>query len=336
MSEVYQGSAPIASGPRGRWQRVSRRRPCPKCGGFKWCSFAPRGDAVKCMDEPSDHPCRDGGWLHRIEATALDVADLRPFVTSPEAADPDTLHRVYSAWLDLLYLDAEHRELLQTQYGIVDAACDWLRFKTMPGRGRARLVRELVKQFGPEVLARVPGFIWIDTTDGGYWWFGGPVGILLPVFDVYERIVALMLRPDDRDQFGRYMFCSSASRGGPSCGAPVHVPPIHVDSGDVYLVEGGLKGSAVACLAGVRVVGLSGGCGSWRAALPALAEMRPERVILCFDNDASAKEAVAKAQRDAFRRLRADGFEVHRGDWPSEFKGPDDSLRAGCTIEVLP
>ena len=33
----------------GRWRAVSKREPCPACGGVDWCAWTPEGDVLRCM-----------------------------------------------------------------------------------------------------------------------------------------------------------------------------------------------------------------------------------------------------------------------------------------------
>src|SRR5262249_10148551 len=59
------------------------------------------------------------------------------------------------------------------------------------------------------------------------------------------------------------------------------------------------------------------------------------QVLISFDADAAEKPAVARALGDCFDTLRADGFAVEIERWPAPFKGIDDALVAGVTVEVL-
>ena len=331
MSQVYQGSAYTSRKTRRGWVRL---RTCPICGHRGWCSMAPDRDAIKCMRIASDHPCADGGWIHPLDGAAVRQEDVRPFTTGVDIADPDTLHAVLSDLLSMMYLDEEHREKERLR-GIPDSAADYFQHKTLTAGGCSRLMRELLKKHSPEALRRTPGPKFVDTVDGGFWSLAGPPGIVMPCRDVQERIQCLQLRPDDIEKFPKVMWCSSVKNGGPQAGTPVHVPLCQVESPDVYLVEGIWTADAVACMAGVRVVGLSGGCASWRFAIDTLKEMKPDRVVLCFDNDRIRNMAVGNAQKGASRALRAEGFRIAVGRWPMQHKGPDDALVAGCKIEVV-
>jgi len=48
------------------WIRVSRKKPCPVCQAYDWCSVSEDGAVAICMREPSDRECKSGGWVHTI------------------------------------------------------------------------------------------------------------------------------------------------------------------------------------------------------------------------------------------------------------------------------
>jgi hypothetical protein len=52
MNSLHNGS------PKGKWEEVSPRRPCPVCGKKKWCSVSSDGNVVACRgtDSPGIHP----------------------------------------------------------------------------------------------------------------------------------------------------------------------------------------------------------------------------------------------------------------------------------------
>src|SRR5262245_52923871 len=88
---------------------------------------------------------RDGSkvYLHRLTDGPRPEADLPPRA-GPEAkrADADTVHAVYQALLGRLTLSKAHREALQGR-GLVDDAIDRAGYRTLPGQGRPRIVRDL-------------------------------------------------------------------------------------------------------------------------------------------------------------------------------------------------
>src|SRR5262249_22955253 len=129
-------------------------------------------------------------------------------------ADPDTLHEVYSALLGRLTLGEAHREALRRR-GLGDDAIDPAGYRTLPGRGRPRVVAALRGRFGDGLL-RVPGFVVKEGRSGPYLTLRGPAGLVVPCRDLAGRVVALKVRRDEAGEGGpRYVYVSSARHGGP-------------------------------------------------------------------------------------------------------------------------
>lgn len=53
------------------WSRVDRDEPCDVCGKPDWCTRADDGSAACCMRVESERPLKNGGWLHRRRAPAV-------------------------------------------------------------------------------------------------------------------------------------------------------------------------------------------------------------------------------------------------------------------------
>lgn len=51
------------------WTRVTRRNPCVICSHDSWCGVSPDGRQAICMRVESDHPTKNGGWLHNLSGT---------------------------------------------------------------------------------------------------------------------------------------------------------------------------------------------------------------------------------------------------------------------------
>jgi hypothetical protein len=67
----------------GEWNGVTGAEPCPVCGGLNQCRMHSDESFVCCVREPSDWRLENGGWLHRVTATARvsrnsDVRMLQP------------------------------------------------------------------------------------------------------------------------------------------------------------------------------------------------------------------------------------------------------------------
>jgi len=69
------------------WIRVTRHRPCSLCGHGSWCGYSSDGTVAICMRVKSDHPVRNGGWLHRM-AGAPPPPIPREYVPRPPRHPP--------------------------------------------------------------------------------------------------------------------------------------------------------------------------------------------------------------------------------------------------------
>ena len=328
--------------PRGNWVRVSNNSPCAVCKSSDWCSVSADGTVRKCM-KVADGAFRtkkdkNGAeyYLHRFDGTApLPPAPPPPSILVSDRADGETLHRVYTALLARLQLSEAHRDSLR-QRGMCDDEIDRRCYRTLAVRGRASLARALREQLGDAVLS-VPGFI-VKQGDGGrsYVTLAGAAGMLVPVRELAGRIVALLTRRDDAsDGRGKYLYLSSAGTGGPGSGAPMHVPlGVAGQTEIVRVTEGVLKSDITHALSGVPTIGLPG-VASWLPALPMLRELGARTVRLALDMDAADKPTVARPLVALAEALAAEGFAVELERWPVEYKGIDDALAAGATVEVL-
>lgn len=108
---------------RNKWQRVTRRRPCPICDRPDWCLFA--GDpqdpqAVICARTESPKRCGDAGWLHRLRDDPAWRPTARRRLTIPLATpnaargDWSRLAAQYAAALQPHALDTLGHELGST------------------------------------------------------------------------------------------------------------------------------------------------------------------------------------------------------------------------------
>ena len=332
------------------WTHVSAKNRCPACGRADWCKLATDGSAAFCRRSPEGPlgPGREYSdchgepfWIHRLgpDAEPRELPEAsKPGAEPPPAAEPDVLNRVYRALLAELALDAPHRENLQAR-GLSGDDVEAGLFRTWHLRGRARLAKKLVEQFGEEVARQVPGFfVQRDERDENrtWWSLAGSPGLLIPALDASGRVLGLRVRRDevDADSGGRYSWVSSYRHGGPRPATSLHVPPGPRGS-VVRVTEGELKSAVATVQTGVLTVGVAG-VGRWREALPVLAELKAERVLLAFDADCRENPVVARATISAVRGLRGAGFEVAVETWPPETgKGIDDALQAGADLEVL-
>lgn len=54
-----------------KWIRVSKACRCGRCDSGDWCTLAPSIGLLCCMRVPSQRPCKNGGWLHPIDAATV-------------------------------------------------------------------------------------------------------------------------------------------------------------------------------------------------------------------------------------------------------------------------
>jgi hypothetical protein len=243
-----------------------------------------------------------------------------------------TLDLVYRALLAALPLAASHRQALRKR-GLADAEIVRRGYRTLPRQGRAAIAKRLITRFG-DMGATVPGF-YLAERDGQRWWsLAGAAGLLIPVRNVDGYIMALKVRADAPGYSPKYTTVSSAKHGGPSPGAPAHVPLRSCHVNTVRLTEGELKADVATTLSGLLTLSIPG-VAMWRTALPVLQALRPQQVLLSFDADWRTNAHVAQALGQAAFVLVKSSYEVHVENWdPTLGKGIDDLLAAGYAPAV--
>jgi hypothetical protein len=326
-----------------KWRRVSSASPCPICNHPDWCSGSADGRLAACRRVEA------GCWksktdkngapyhLHCLADPAWNELAPPPRPPGPgaERAGPYLLHRAYSSLLARLSLAKAHREAL-CRRGLTGEEIDRRGYRTFPAQGRAGLARALREELG-DALLTVPGFV-MKPGEGGrpYLTIAGSKGLLVPVRDPASRVVALLVRRDEaKERGGKYAYLSSAKYGGPSPGAPPHVPlGVGASCPTCRLTEGALKADVAAALSGLPTVGAAGL--AWRPALDVARELGAAAVRLAFDADAPDKVQVARALSDCCAAAGAAGLAVELERWDkADGKGIDDLLAGGKAPEVL-
>ncbi|MGH2689728.1 MAG: hypothetical protein ACRDKW_13130, partial [Actinomycetota bacterium] len=301
------------------WRNARRGSPCTICGKPSWCSRSDDGAWVLCrrIDTQGIHRVDSAGvdyWLYRLadSPTAPPVVADEP---GAERAAAEDLDRVYRVVLAHLSLSSAHRAALADR-GLDAVAIQTAMYRTLPPRGRAELARAVLERFPERLVLSVPGFHRQESGRGAYGTFGGAQGLLIPVLDVEGRVVALKVRVDKADDGPRYLYVSSTAHGGPGPGAPVHIPARASgdgtvdDDGSLHVVrvtEGELKANVATALSGILTVSVPG-VSAWRGALPVLRTLRPTRVLLAFDADATTNAHVARATEATAEALSREGW----------------------------
>jgi hypothetical protein len=323
--------------PGGRWREAF---PCPVCGHNGWCKVSTDGAVALCRrtDRGCDRARQDRNgvpyWLHRLDGSTAPTPGPRPDQVTPRLADPDTLHRVYSALLAALVLGKAHRDNLCAR-GLSPDQIERRGYRSLPRpRERPGLTRDLRERFG-EALLSVPGFAVRQREGRSYVTLAGAAGLLVPVRDLAGRVVALLSRPDKADGRGKYLWLSSTKDGGPSSGAPAHVPlGVGPEAETVRLTEGALKADVATALSGLPTIGAAGM--AWRPCLEVLRGLGCKTVLLAFDADAASNATVAGTLAVCAKGLADAGLAVQLERWPlRQGKGIDDALAAGHRPEVL-
>jgi hypothetical protein len=319
----------------GKWREASQYSPCPVCGKPDWCSISDDDVWAVCRREDGDtgeHKVDASGtpyWLHKLKDPPVESVPKDDPSKAPERADPETLDRVYGALLDQLPLTHPHGQDLHRR-GLSEGQVKFRGYRTLPPGGREDLAAKLAERFGPEVCSVVPG-LYEKEGDPPRWSIAGTSGLLIPVRDAEERVVALKVRADDPGEGPKYSYLSSSKHGGPGPGSQVHIPLCEDPDQDsaARLTEGELKADIATALSGVLTISVPG-VSSWRNALPVLKDLGFDKVHLAFDADARRNHNVARALSGAFQALDKQGFEVVLEIWPEENgKGIDDLLAAG-------
>jgi hypothetical protein len=343
MAEKTAKSNRSNSGSAGRWREVTPSNPCPICTKPDWCSVSLDGVWCICRRPVGPHPIfgagqakvdQSGGeyWLYRLADARGRIHGASPPPRPSGAggerglADPDTLHKVYSAFLDHLPLTGAHQQALEAR-GLKTRLRE-VGYRTL-GAERARAARQVVEAGLEQHLPGVPGFFVQEKAGRRWWTVSGVGGLLVPVRDPARRIIALMIRLDDPPKGKKkYRFVSTKPRGGPGPGTPVHVPLFQGDTSTVRVTEGPLKGDVATVLSGVLTIGLSS-ISTWRLVVPVLQQLGARTVRVAFDMDARRNKAVALALRCLVQELHRQGSSVEVETWSIEYKGIDDLLAAG-------
>lgn len=327
-----------SNGHRRKFRNVTTAHPCPICSKPDQCSVSDDGDYCICYreGEPSKAKMSKDGrtyWAHRLTPA--------PTPTEPRyhladgggrLADADTRHNIYQALLCCLDLSDRHVADLKKrglQNGLKAAG-----YRSLPERRRYRAVRNLIESGFEQHLPTVPGFF-VAEGSGAYWTVAGRAGLLIPVRDAHERIVALIVRPDEQGDGGKYLWLSSKRRGGPGPGAPIHVPRFKGDKTVIRITEGALKADVTTHLSDMLTLGLPG-LGAWHRLPRLLQEIGAKTIRVALDADACRKRAVGDALHALTKRLLDRGFAVVLELWDeSDGKGIDDLLAAGKQPDVI-
>lgn len=292
----------------------------PKTGHWKCMTCSPKRDDVIGFVAQIEH-CSVGEAADRLaQYEHLTIAAPRPKALPVVRSSATTLasladrDRVYRQLLRHWGLSVGHRQALQHRRLATDTMAQAQFASVVPG-----------PIFDPGVNG-IPGF----TRTGNRWRIHGPAGIAIPVRNVAGQIEALHVRTDGTHG-GKYRWLSTADLpGGGASGAPIHV--VRGLDAAVWITEGPLKAIVAQQFLGHTVLGVPGVYGG-QMVTEIVAALRPQRVVMAFDQDAdpaTAQLVHAQMLRVAIA-LREQGADVVQGVWSGP-KGLDDALVAGSKV----
>lgn len=253
-------------------------------------------------------------------------------------ADPDTLDKTYTAFLDMLSLSREHRKDLVNR-GVKPEDIEKMGFKSLPQNGITSIPKKLIAQ--GFTIQGVPGFFTDKNTPKMN--LGGS-GYFIPYRDENGKIVGLQIRydivftddmsekeiKDLKKRRYRWFTSSGMDSGAAAQNVPFYGIPKTEQKETVYATEGGLKATVAQSLSGGWFVAIPGvNCYSaWNTLLDWLKEQNVTTIVDAFDSDRADKKEVASSIAKLHKIASEKGLEMKTWDWGTEHKGVDDYLLA--------
>lgn len=323
------------------FKRVTKKNPCPICGAISYCSYNDQIATCTQIEQGSIGPCKGKvvQWIHRL--TEGQVAyERQEQVEGCLLAPASVRNLVYRAFLNLLRLDATHRQALLKR-GLSSQVITNRMYRSMPIRGRSYIAQELRKQ-GFE-LTGIPGFYQRDGEGNKpYWTFAGKIGLIIPVCDKEDQVLGLRIRLDEPDvtdsgkHKNKYRWFSSARLAlGTSSGVLLHL----AKSNDrvLWVTEGELKADMIALVKGYDALSIPG-VDTWPLAVSFILNKGYRKVIIALDMDKylPKHEAVLNAQVQLVKELRREGIQVAVAEWDlNHGKGVDDLFLGGHKLNYV-
>lgn len=168
----------------------------------------------------------------------------------------------------------------------------------------------------------------------------GVVGIGIAALDFSGKITGFQIASDNRAKYGKYLWLSSASKGGngphlPSGELPVFVwrHPESEQITETWLVEGGLKSLITALKLwfrcgrkDIQVIGAAGA--NWHGSLGAVTEAlgQVSKVTLCPDAGSLDNSHILRAYKSTIEALTSKAYSVSVAWWNQLEKGKDSDI----------
>ena len=243
-----------------------------------------------------------------------------------DQANADLLSRCYSAGLDLLSLSTEHFANLM-QRGLSTEAIRAGGYQSTNG-GNTTIGIQIKKIAGDNCIL-IPGM----HPNPLILQFDSPSGLLIPVRNLKQQIIALKVRRDKGSP--KYLYVSSAKhKQGASPGSPVHFPVGTPNEADIVrITEGELKADVAFALSKIPTVSAPG-VNQWQKAFDAAIALKPKTIRIAFDAEPENNNVQRFIAECGHAVLDADlSCEIERWE-PKDGKGIDDVLAAGITPEI--
>lgn len=269
-------------------------------------------------------------------------------------ADVDTLHKVFSVFIDACDLSDEHKKYLMEERGLTEDEIKKGKYFTFPsGYKRLSILNKIRKEFGSdEVLERIPGFF--KKVEDNTFYYAKHKGIGIGIQNADGKIVGIQIRHDDKgDYASRYVwFSSSFAIGdgekydcGTSSGSPIDVVyPDEITNRTVFITEGRFKANQIAKTTGSIAISVQG-VNTWRGILKELKAILKSPIthslfkkgkfyihclLIAFDADLSYKFQVFQQLQAMTDEIEKCGYNVYYLNWDDKYgKGIDDVLLAG-------
>ena len=310
--------------PNTEWQNVRKGMPCSVCDKTDWCSYSIDGKAVicrrvnngKCITKKTksgddfylyltsiDNPLR----FSRTNTAYLNMVKKNDKMP----ASISLCDSVYTLLFMTLTLDTKHEKDL-IERGFTKEEIEVRGYKSIPQKGRTKIVRGMLNHFSSEQLLSVAGFYQKDEFIS----FAGKVGLAIPCRDINGNIFAIKIRVDESDDGGgRYRYLSSKFLNGTPAISSVHCPiRLNSDTSTIIITEGELKADFCCFKRQAYTIAVAG-VSNLKGLIDCLKIINPQKVLIAFDNDMSSNEKVKIAFINIYQILIKEEFTVGVVKW---------------------
>lgn len=356
-----------------KFRSATDRQPCPICGGTSKCSFnsymaccARVESKWKSVNKKPGAFCDT--WNHYFqgprarESLGNIVIERAPRVETSERASRDDRNVAYRIFLQELTFSNFHKNKLGKS-GVDIPFVEERLYRTVPNwKERKDITKRVMTKLGKDMKG-IPGFYLEDKYGTPFWTFGGADGFFVPVYDEYNRIIALRIRVDKpkikqngkEDQ--KYFWFSSGNKKY-GCGVTnfCHVALGNLE--EIWITEGEKKADMSHHVTEYTVVSIPGFQG-WSGSISVIKNLieiakkqgvEVKRIRLCYDADLPTIKLEKQFHPITGEQLYGDWVEknyantlvnefpeiqVLLGRWIFDevkkegFKGIDDLLQAG-------